>query len=138
MSEQPHVPPPPPTQVPPPPPTAGADGAPRLLRHPVALFAAAFAIGLAAAGVVGFGLGGLALAGSTADCSPSDTWCGLGAAIIAVLVGVVTGAIAYIVAGVVTIFRSRPAGSRGQHVLAHLTLPFIAYLALALLSSALR
>lgn len=50
------------------------------------------------------------------------------------LIGVVTGAIAYIVAGVVTIFRSRPAGRRGQHIMAHLTLPFVAYLALSVIT----
>ncbi len=125
---------------PPPPPPAATlvSPAPTRLRHPVALFAVAFVIGSLAAGVVGFGLGGLVLASSSSNCSPSDAWCGLGAAIMGLLIGVVTGAIAYIVAGVVTIFRSRPAGLRGQHVLAHLTLPFVAYLVLAAISSIIQ
>ncbi len=121
---------------PPPPPPASTPvaPAPTRLRHPVALFAVAFVIGSVAAGVVGFGLGGLVLASSSSNCSPSDAWCGLGAAIMGVLIGAVTGAIAYVVAGVVTIFRSRPPGLRGQHVLAHLTLPFVAYLALSVIT----
>ncbi len=125
---------------PPPPPPAAKPvvPAPTTLRHPVALFAVAFVIGSVAAGVVGFGLGGLVLASSSSNCSPSDGWCGLGAAIMGLLVGVVTGAIAYVVAGVVTIFRSRPAGLRGQHILAHLTIPIAAYVILAAISGIIQ
>ena len=122
--------------VPPPPPPAAEPVAsvPTRLRHPAALFFAAFAIGAAAAAIVGVGLGGLVLASASADCPPSDGWCGLGAAIMGLLVGVVTGTVAYIVAGVVTIYRSRPTGRRGQHVLAHIVVPIATYALLAAIS----
>lgn len=121
--------------IPPPPPAAEpVVPVPTRLRHPAALFFAAFAIGAMAAGVVGGGLGALAFHASIDSCSPSDGWCGLGAALIALLVGVVTGTVAYVIAGVVTIFRSRPPGSRGQHVLAHIFIPIATYVLLAAIS----
>ncbi len=124
------------TTVPPPPPPSVP--APARLPHPVALFAVAFGIGAAAALVSGLGVGALVYSMGSSNCSPSDGWCELGAAVLALLAGVVVGAIAYAVAGIVTIFKTRPAGRRGQHVLAHLTIPFATYLLLALLSGIIQ
>lgn len=111
---------PPPT---PSPTTAGTDGVPSRLPHPVALFVVAAAVGMVAALVVGFGVGALVVAAGTSDCSPSDGWCELGAALVGVLVGAAAGTVAYIVGGVMTIVRCRPVSARGRHVVAHLLLP---------------
>ena len=114
-----------PAAFPPPDPTEKLqmEPAPVRLRHPVALFAAAAGLGLVAAIVAGVGAGGLVMAASSSDCSPSDGWCELGAVVIGALVGVVIGAIAYVVAGVTTVVRCRPAGTRAMPVLAHLAFP---------------
>ena len=89
-----------PTDVPAPTPTR--------LRHPAALFAAAFALGMTVAGTVGYGIGASVYTQAASNCTPSDGWCDLGAAVLALFVGLAVGAIAYIVVGVVTIFRCRP------------------------------
>ncbi len=108
------------------PPTAAATDVPGRLPHPVALFVAAATVGTVAALAVGSGVGVLVVAAGTSDCSPSDGWCALGATVVGVLIGVATGTIAYIVGGVMTIMRCRPASARGRYVVAHLLLPVIA------------
>lgn len=110
--------------------TAGAsDDASRRLPHPVALFVVAAAVGIVAALAIGFSVGALMVGAGTSDCSPSDGWCELGAAVIGVLIGAAAGTIAYIVGGVMTIVRCRPDGARSRHIIAHLLLP-VATLAL--------
>jgi hypothetical protein len=51
------------------------------------------------------------------------------------IAGVVTGAVGYVVAGVTTILRRRPAGRRSAHVLAHVTFPFAAAMVVVVLAS---
>ena len=91
--------------------------------HPGALFAVAALIGIVMASLVGAAVGGLVLATSSSDCTPSDGWCELGAALMALFAGMVAGAGAYIAAGVTTILRYRPPGQRAPYVVAHLSLP---------------
>lgn len=56
-----------------------------------------------------------------AECArnPED-WCELGAAIGAIMFGLIAGAIAYLVTGLTVIFRCRPPGARTGSVLGHL------------------
>ena len=104
------------------------------LPHPVALFVVAGALGALAALVIGGGVGFLSAAMASADCSPSDGWCGLGALVVGVFMGLIAGGIAYIAAGVMTIFRFRRDGRRAGHVLAHLAAPFALVLIGAILA----
>lgn len=103
---------------------------PRRFQHPVALFAVAVGLGLAAAVVLGVAAGALVMGASGSNCS-GDGWCELGAAVFGLMAGFLVGVIAYVVVGVVTIHRYRAAGARAHHVLAHLAFP----LALVALSS---
>lgn len=80
-------------------------------------------MGIVAALAVGFSVGALMVAAGSSDCSPSDGWCELGAALVGLLVGAAAGVVAYIVSGVMTIVRCRPDGARSRYVVAHLLLP---------------
>lgn len=103
------------------------------LRHPAALFATALAIALAVAIALGLGVGFAVMAASASSCTPSDGWCGLGAAIAGLFFGVIAATISYVVAGIVTIRRFRPRGERARHIAAHLAFPITFWAALALL-----
>ena len=106
-----------------------------MLDRPVALFAVAAGAGILAALLVGLGVGAFVMAASGSECSPSDGWCELGAALLGLLAGLTTGAIAYLVAGVAAITHWRPAGRRSNHVVAHLALPVALALTLVALGS---
>jgi hypothetical protein len=126
-----------PPPIPTPTPADVPASTPTRLRHPAALFAAAFALGMTVAGTIGSGIGALVYSQGASNCTPSDGWCELGAAILALLVGLAVGAIAYIVVGVVTIFRYRPPGSRSSHVIGHLVFPFAAFILLGAIGNLL-
>ncbi len=113
-------------------PSAGSSGR---LRHPAALFALASGLGIGAAIIVGLGAGTLVMESSSSNCSSSDGWCELGAAILGVLIGVAIGAIAYVIVGVMTVVRHRPAGHRSALVIALLTLPVALLVASAVLGA---
>lgn len=109
----------------PPPSTDTAPATPQTVRlhHPAALFALAAGLGGIAALVVGLPTGALVMAAASSDCTQSDGWCELGAAVFGLFAGLAIGAIAYIVTGVMTIARCRPTGRRSTHVLVHIALP---------------
>lgn len=127
------------TGFPPPTPAEAAPTAttPSRWRHPVALFAVAAAIGTVAALITGFAAGALVFSLGSNDCSPSDGWCDLGAAVFGLLAGVVVGTIAYVATGVTTIVRSRPSGRRGGHIAAHLVFPPLAFVTLGVVGELL-
>jgi hypothetical protein len=99
----------------------------------VALIAAA--LGIVAGLTIGVGIGWLAIESAASDCSPSDGWCELGAALVGLLFGVASGAVAYVTAGIVTIARSRPTGRRGRLIGAHIAIPPVLFVLAALLSA---
>lgn len=105
----------------------------RRIPSPVGLFAAAVAVASAFAGVVGTAVGLLVASSSASSCSPSDGWCGLGAALAGILMGLATATVVYIVAGVVTIRRCRPVGERAAHIAAHIAFPFATFVLLSML-----
>jgi len=121
-----------PTEPPPPPfvprplpsPTATSHTGQGPLGHPLALFVVCFGIGLAAAIALGSVAGALSYSTLAADCSPSDGWCELGAALLAVVAGLLVGLVAYLAAGVLAIVRWREHGRRWQPILAHVATPF--------------
>ena len=116
--------PPPPESMPAPHPTVeDPPTGPIRFRHPVALFAVAAGIATVIAIAIGTGVGFVAFSSSAASCSPSDGWCGLGAALLGLFVGGAAGLIAYVAAGIVVIRRSRPAGRRSAHIAAHIAFP---------------
>ncbi len=133
MSEQhPAFPPPtPPASTP----VADTSG---VLAHPVALAAAAFAVGAVVATVVGIAVGLLGYAVLGSDCSANDGWCELGAVLLGLFGGIAAGAIGYIVAGVVMIVRNRPSGARAANIAAHLLFPVAIFVFLATLGAALN
>lgn len=104
------------------------------LRAAWAVFA--IAAGLAAALAIGVGIviGLVVGKASAADCTPSDGWCDLGAAILGLVAGVAAGAITYIVVGVLAIRRLRPNGHRAGPVVAHLAAPPVLLLTLQLIA----
>lgn len=104
--------------------TAAADGSDRSTA-PGAVAGLAAVIGIVAGIAIGALVGRIVYGISAGSCAPSDGWCGLGAALFGLGAGVVSGGAAYVVAGVVTIVRTRPAGSRAGLVLFHLALPFV-------------
>lgn len=123
------------TGFPPPTPVEPAPTAttPQRWRHPAALFAVAASIGIVAALITGFATGILVFSLGTDDCSPSDGWCDLGAAIFGLIAGLAVGTMAYIAAGVTTIVRSRPTGQRGGYIAAHLVFPPVTFVVLGLI-----
>ena len=102
--------------------------------HPILMVVSAVGAGLGLAGVIGWLFGMLAYSISVADCSPNDGWCELGAALLAVAAGVVTGLIAYVVAGVTLIRRWREPGHRVGPIAAQIGIPLAVVGALFLLS----
>jgi hypothetical protein len=105
--------------------------------RPGALFAVAALIGVVMASLIGAAVGGLILATSSSDCTPSDGWCELGAALMGLFAGMVAGAGAYIAGGVATIRRYRPSGQRAPYVVAHLSLPVASIAVISLLGALL-
>ena len=114
--------------LPVPPPPAGPDSevaeAHERLRHPLALFAVAALVGIMIAVAGGVPIGFLAAESAMNDCSPSDGWCGLGAALAGMFFGLLVGVTGYVIAGVATIRRCREAGRRAGHIAAHIAAPF--------------
>jgi NhaP-type Na+/H+ or K+/H+ antiporter len=110
----------------------------RRLSSPAALFAVAALLGLTAGLVIGLGVGYAAGASAQSDCSASDGWCSLGAALVGLFVGTAAGVIAYVAAGVATVLHFRPSGRRARHVVAHLALPFAAVAVLSALQAVLE
>lgn len=53
-------------------------------------------------------------------------WCELGALILGALAGIVVALVAYLVVGVLTIVRRRPAGTRAALIAAFLVTPLLA------------
>ncbi len=96
----------------------------------IGLFALTTFVGLLAALAAGVPIGMLVGAAALDDCSPSDGWCGLGAAIMGFFLGALAGGIAYIAAGVAIVRRFRAAGHRAGQIAAHLVAP-VALLLLA-------
>ncbi|NNE11665.1 MAG: hypothetical protein HKN41_05400 [Ilumatobacter sp.] len=105
------------------------------LDHPVALFATAVGIASAVSVVLGTLVGWFVMASSEASCSPSDGWCELGAALMGIFLGLTVAAIAYTVAGVVVIRRSRPKGERAPQIAAHIAFPPAVIIVLTVLSA---
>ncbi len=93
----------------------------RAQRHPAAVSLLAASIGLVAGLVFGFGIGRLVVA--TSECTPTDGWCDLGAALGALLFGGLAGVVAYVVAGVITIHRLRPPDERAIPIAIHVAIP---------------
>lgn len=112
-----------PTPLPPPLPNPEVAESHERLRHPLALFAVAALIGVVIAVAGGVPIGFLAAESAMNDCSPSDGWCGLGAALTGIFVGFLVGVIAYVVAGVAIVRRCRQAGRRATHIAAHIAAP---------------
>ena len=69
--------------------------------------------------------GALVAAEAADDCSPSDSWCELGAAISGLLVGGLIGLVVYVATGLGIVRRCRPAGSRAGHIAAHIVSPVL-------------
>lgn len=88
--------------------------------EPVALFFAAFGIGVLAAIVSGIAAGLLVALVSSNGCSPNDGWCDLGAIVFGLMAGVAAAAIGYVVSGVIVIRHHRDRGDRAMPILAHL------------------
>ena len=125
-----------------PPPTSPAStpvaDSPGALAHPVALAAAAFAVGAVVATVLGIAVAVLGYAVLGSDCSANDGWCELGAVLLGLFGGIAAGAIGYIVAGVAMIVRHRPSGARAANIAAHLLFPLAIFVFLAALGAALN
>lgn len=118
----------PPTATTPPagPPVAPIPTPPHPRRlNTIALTALAFVLGNVAALVVGGIVGGVAIGAAANECSPGETWCGLGAAFIGIALAMLAGAIGYVAAGVVLIRQCRPAGERLGAMVVHLALPWV-------------
>jgi hypothetical protein len=134
MTDQPTFSPPATPFPPPPPPTV--ESTPGRLGHPVALFVVAVIAGLGAALATGIPAGFLAAQVAANDCSPSDPWCGLGAALAGLFIGGLVALGSYIVAGVTVIRNCRSAGRRAAHVVSHLVSPLLLIL-LAIIAGSL-
>jgi hypothetical protein len=93
------------------------------LHHPAVLAAAAAALGLVTGALVGAGVAWLVYVAATADCSPSDGWCELGAAAGGLVLGAAAAAIAYLTAGITLIYRHRSSGHRASPILTHIAIP---------------
>lgn len=104
-------------------PSATPTGPRRL--NAIALTVLAFVLGNLAAILVGGIVGGIAIGAAATECSPGETWCGLGAAFIGIALAMLAGAIGYVAAGVLLIRRCRPAGERFGSVIIHLALPWV-------------
>lgn len=102
---------------------------------PVALQLIAAGVAAVAATVLGVGVGWLAFAGMSNDCSPSDGWCGLGAALGGALVGLLVAVITYIVVGVLVIVTRREQGRRAVPITIHLAIPPAVVLTLTILGA---
>ena len=119
-----------PTPFPPPPSDAHQmvgperDTKPERFARPVALFAVAAGVSIGIATVLGSAIGWAMSSASASSCTPSDGWCGLGAALVGLAVGVTVGVVAYITSGIITITRHQPPGRRAAHVVAHVAFPF--------------
>lgn len=132
----PPPPPPPPPQSPVPPASehgGEVGGSGRIALHVVATGA-----GFGAAVVGGGLIGWLAAAVMANDCSPSDGWCELGAAIGGALLGLVVAVVAHLVTGVLIISRRRPAGRRAGPIAVHVAIPVVVAAGLALLGACME
>lgn len=112
-----------PNSPPPPPPDSEVAESDERLRHPLALFAVAALVGVMIAVAGGVPIGFLASQSALNDCSPSDGWCDLGAALTGIFAGLLVGVIAYVVAGVAIVRRYRQTGRRAAHIAAHIAAP---------------
>lgn len=115
-------------------PAPAVGGSPERLHHPLALFVVAAIIGLGAAVATGLPTGLLAAEAAMNDCSPSDGWCGLGAALMGLLVGGLVGIVTYVGAGVAVVRRCRSVGRRAGHIAAHIVSPALFVVLAGLLS----
>ena len=94
-------------------------------------------VALFAGGAVGLAVGYAVASSSAADCTPTDQWCELGAALIGGAIGIGAAVMAYIVVGVVVIRRHRPRGRRADHIAIHLAAPVVVAVVLSILASVL-
>ncbi len=113
------------TPLPPPTPRAEAAPSPDRLAHPLALVGVAALVSSVVALVTGIPLGALTAVAAANDCSPSEMWCDLGAALLGGAVGAAAAGVAYVTSGVVIVRRCRPAGRRAGYIVAHLAVPVV-------------
>ncbi len=109
----------------------------RPLERRWALSLITIAVALFAGGAVGLAVGYAVESSSAANCTPTDQWCELGAALIGGAIGIGAGVVAYIVVGVVVIRRHRPRGRRADHIAIHLAAPVVVAVLLSVLGSVL-
>ncbi len=83
------------------------------------------AVAFLAGGTAGLAVGYAVASSSAANCTPSEQWCELGAALIGGAIGIVVGVVAYITVGVVLIVRHRPRGRRAGQIAIHLVAPVV-------------
>jgi hypothetical protein len=135
-----------PTTFPPPEPVRSPDriGAPqgadgprpsRRLQNRWALFVVTVMVAAAVGVGLGTGIGVTAGASSASNCSPADGWCDLGAVLVGLAFGVVSGIIGYVTTGVIMVVRLRPRGRRAGHIIALIATPPTTILLISILGA---